>query len=106
MVQCDLVADPECFYKVVRDLKPDFVIHTAFPFMEDVQEATPASQEKITKYVKSTQLMARAACKADVRKLVITGAATSIVGKQPKPEGVYDNSNEWANEQEVTRPNE
>lgn len=50
--------------------------------------------------------MARAACKAGVRKVVMTGAATSIIGKQPKSDGLYDNSNDWSNEKEETRPNE
>ena len=87
-------------------MKPDYVIHTAYPFIQDVFVATAESEDKIKKYVYSTQLIARAAGKANVRKLVMTGAATSVVGKQPKIEGVYDNSHEWANEKEESRPNE
>ena len=98
--------DEECFYKSVRDLKPDFVIHTAFPFIEDVQIDQPECETKIKKYIKSTRLLARAAARADVRKIVMTGAATSIVGKEPKLQGIYDNSNEWVEDKDEARPNE
>ena len=36
LIESDLIKDEECFYKAVRDLKPDYVIHTAFPFIEEV----------------------------------------------------------------------
>lgn len=36
----------------------------------------------------------------------MTGAATSVVGKEPKIQGVYDNSNEWIEDKDETRPNE
>jgi len=36
----------------------------------------------------------------------MTGAATSIVGNKPTPEGVYHDSNAWADMKEVSRPNE
>ena len=42
--------------------------------------------------------MANAACQTGVRKMVMTGAATSVIGKQPNIEGLYENSNDWANE--------
>ena len=69
-------------------------------------KATPESDEKITKYVKSSKLLAKAACRAGVRKVVMTGAATSVIGKQPKEDGAYEDSNEWADENAETRPNE
>ena len=62
-------------------MKPKYVIHTAYPFIEDIDVPTPESENKIKKYILSSQLMARASYKAGVRKLVMTGAATSIVGK-------------------------
>ena len=36
----------------------------------------------------------------------MTGAATSVIGKQPKDDGVYEDSNEWADKNAETRPNE
>jgi len=36
----------------------------------------------------------------------MTGAATSVIGPKPTPEGIYDDSNIWASYKEVTRPNE
>lgn len=36
----------------------------------------------------------------------MTGAATSVIGDTPLLEGIYRESNEWANEKEVHRPNE
>lgn len=42
----------------------------------------------------------------NVRKIVMTGAATSVIGPKPSEEGTYDDSNAWAKMAEVTRPNE
>ena len=50
------------------------------------------------KYVKSTKLLAKSAARSNVRKVVMTGAATSVVGMEPTLQGVYDNSNEWVEE--------
>lgn len=36
----------------------------------------------------------------------MTGAATSVIGPQPNPDGTYFDSNEWADAKQVTRPNE
>ena len=36
LVECDMLLDYECFYKAVKECKPDYVIHTACPFMQDV----------------------------------------------------------------------
>ena len=36
----------------------------------------------------------------------MTGAATSVIGPHPKKEGVYYDSNEWADVKDVLRPNE
>ena len=58
------------------------------------------------KYVKSTKLLAKSAARSNVRKVVMTGAATSVVGMEPTLQGVYDNSNEWVEEQNETRPTE
>jgi len=41
-----------------------------------------------------------------VKKIVMTGAATSVIGDTPLLEGIHRESNEWANEKEVHRPNE
>ena len=56
--------------------------------------------------MKSTRLLARAAARSGVQKVVMTGAATSVIGKEPKIQGVYDNSNEWIEDKDETRPNE
>ena len=101
-----MLEDPECYYKTIRDHRPDYVIHTAAPFLQNVTKATSESDEKIRKYVHSTKLLAKAACRAGVRKVVMTGAATSVIGKEPKEDGTYENSNDWADEKEETRPNE
>ena len=36
LIQCDMASDPECYYKAITETKPDYVIHTAAPFMSDV----------------------------------------------------------------------
>ena len=65
--------------------------------------------KKLEAYVKSTRSLARAACHNNtVRKLVMTGAATSVTSPYPKDEddGVYRDSLLWADKTMVTRPNE
>ena len=36
MMHCDMLNDNECFYKAVKECQPDYVIHTACPFLLDV----------------------------------------------------------------------
>jgi hypothetical protein len=36
----------------------------------------------------------------------MTGAATSVIGKAPTGDGVYNNSLQWANKLDMTKPNE
>ena len=33
LIDCDMLADEECYYKAIQEIKPDYVIHTACPFM-------------------------------------------------------------------------
>ena len=63
-------------------------------------------EERTVKYRNATQLLTRGACRESVRKIVMTGAATSVIGPHPKKEGVYYDSNEWADVKDVLRPNE
>lgn len=51
-------------------------------------------------------MLYRGACRENVLKMVMTGAATSVIGDKPRLDGVYTDSNEWAKPTEVTRPNE
>ena len=62
--------------------------------------------ERTQKYRDATRLLAKGACREQVRKIVMTGAATSVIGPKPREDGTYYNSNEWANPKEVNRPNE
>ena len=110
LVACDMIQDEECFYKAIRDIKPDYVVHTAAPFIEDVapkdDDARKQVQLRTNKYREATRLLARAACRENVRKIVMTGAATNVIGDKPEIEGIYRDSNVWANINEVNRPNE
>lgn len=110
LIECDMVQDPECYYKAIKDVKPDYVIHTAAPFMLDVSandsEVVKTINERTSKYHLATQLLARGACRENVRKVVMTGAATSVIGDKPRLDGTYHDSNEWATIKEVVRPNE
>lgn len=54
----------------------------------------------------ATKLLAKSSCQENVRKVVMTGAATSVIGPKPTAEGTYDDSNAWAKISEVIRPNE
>ena len=36
----------------------------------------------------------------------MTGAATNVIGDKPDEEGIYRDSNVWANLNDVNRPNE
>lgn len=62
--------------------------------------------ERTNKYQNATKLLAKSACRENVRKVVMTGAATSVIGDKPRPDGTYNDSNEWATIKEVIRPNE
>ena len=44
-----MLSDPECYYKAITETKPDYVIHTAAPFMSDVGPKEEA-EEKIQSY--------------------------------------------------------
>lgn len=89
-------------------MRPDYVIHTAAPFIDDVdfRDETKIAEvnERTNSYKNATKLLARSACHQKVRKVVMTGAATSVVGDSPLGDGVYRDSNDWA--KDVNRPNE
>jgi dTDP-4-dehydrorhamnose reductase len=34
--ECDMVKDPTCYAAIVRDQKPDYIIHSASPFFDDI----------------------------------------------------------------------
>ena len=91
-------------------MKPDYVVHTAAPFIDDVamkdDEARKNVQLRTSRYNEATRLLARAACRENVRKIVMTGAATNVIGDKPDEEGIYRDSNVWANLNDVNRPNE
>ena len=110
LIDCDMVQDEECYYKAIKEHRPDYVIHTACPFMQDVAAADESAQKIVEdrqiKYRNATKLLAKGACRENVRKIVMTGAATSIIGNKPTKEGTYFDSNAWADVKEVTRPNE
>ena len=33
LIDCDMLQDEECYYKAIKETKPDYIIHTASPFM-------------------------------------------------------------------------
>ena len=85
------------------------MIHTACPFLLDVganHDDKSEVNQRIKQYQIASKLLAKSACRYDVRKVVMTGAATSVIGPKPNQEGTYYDSNEWADIKEVTRPNE
>ena len=110
LVACDMLQDEACFARVIQETKPDYVIHTAAPFIAevDLRDEKVASQvaSRTHKYHMATKLLAKSACAHHVRKVVMTGAATSVIGDHPRSEGTYHDSNEWASLKSVSRPNE
>lgn len=59
-----MIKDPSCFEKVIRDVKPEFVIHTASPFFDEVGEKESNTSTKdnntITKnYIQAGRLLVR-----------------------------------------------
>ena len=103
--ETDMLQDYECYYKLIKEVKPHYVIHTACPFISAVitgsQEEEKEINGRIKAYVKATRLLAKSACANGVRKIVMTGAATSVIGKAPRGNGVYDDSKVWAYEAEM-----
>ena len=91
-----MVQDEECYYKAIKEIKPDFVVHTAAPFIADVSLKDDAvkkeAEMRTIKYREATRLLAKGACLENVRKIAMTGAATSVIGDKPTTEGVYRNS--------------
>ena len=47
LVECDMLQDEECYYKAVMETKPDYVIHTAAPFMTDVVSSDQESVKRV-----------------------------------------------------------
>lgn len=55
LVECDMLQDNECYYKAIKETKPDYVIHTACPFMQDVA-ATGDEKSEVNQRMKSYQM--------------------------------------------------
>lgn len=110
MHELDLLQDEECYYKAIKELKPDYVIHTACPFFHEVAPTDDQQKEDVNRRIKAyrnaSRLLAKSACQEQVKKVVMTGAATSVIGPQPKTEGSYRDSSKWAETKLMTRPNE
>ena len=108
--ELDLLQDEECYYKAIKELKPDYVIHTACPFFTEVapgdEKQKQDVKERIKRYRNSSRLLAKSACMNGVKKVIMTGAATSVIGPKPKQIGSYKDSFPWADQSQMTRPNE
>lgn len=93
----------DCYSDLVKVHKPDFIIHTACPFMEGMRLDLYSHQ--IRAYSESSKNLVEAASEIRAKKLVATGAASSIVGNTPQTE-VYNNPLVWADHELISKPNE
>lgn len=106
-----MIDNPACYAQLVEQHRPNFVIHTASPFFEEIStpqntnDKTDAVSAKINAYVRASRLVTNAACGFEAQQVVVTGAATSVIGHTPT-EDVYDDALKWASEKLQTRPNE
>lgn len=76
----------------------DYIIHTACPFIRDEDE--DVASKIISEYQLSTSEMINEALnkKDRTKKIVVTGAASSVVGQTPSAEKdfVYNDPLHWA----------
>ena len=102
-LECDMVHEPGCFEKIIRDTKPQFVIHTASPFFYEIRNNTEAQQAAdkttanniITKhYINAGRLLVREAVRQNVSRIIVTGSATSVTGVDNILES-YEDASKW-----------
>lgn len=91
----------------------DYIIHTACPFIKESDGGGTDWQQiekTIVEYKRdTTQMISDALDKKDrTKKIVLTGAASSVVGGEPSADTdfVYSDPLHWATIDEQTRPNE
>ena len=99
-----MLKDPTCFQKAIVDHTPHYVIHTACPFFDLVKGD---KNDAIKSYTKASQLLAREAVARHVKRVVVTGAATSVIGVDNfNQDGIYSDATKWATNKFEGRPNE
>ena len=58
LLSCDMLSDQECYYKAIKEVRPDYVIHTAAPFIDDVdfrdETKTAEVNERTNSYKNAT----------------------------------------------------
>ena len=107
LVEAEMKKDNNCFAKQVELYKPEFIMHTACPFMQGMN--LDQNKEEQNSYIKSTASLIDAAIEcSSTKKIVFTGAATSVVGATPETEKdyVYSDALHWADPNSFTNPNE
>ena len=84
----------------------DYVFHTAAPFFTSPN--LKEGEETIKKYFEATQALIESSIKHKVKKVVMTGSATSVVGQFPVKDKdfVYSDSYFWIDAKLINKPNE
>ena len=88
LLEANCLSSQTCFSDIAASHKPDYILHLACPFMEGLNLSLYSHQ--IRSYTESCRNLAEV---AECKKLVFTGAASSVVGMLP---GVYEDPLVWA----------
>ncbi len=79
LIDADMFTSKDCFTKGDMLKGIDYVFHTAAPLLVGGNKVE--NEEKSRMYVEATQALMETAIKEGVKKVVIVGAASSIVGQ-------------------------
>ena len=78
LVEANMLSSHSCFSDLVSSHKPDYIIHSACPFMEGTR--LDVYKDQIRGYTESSTKLAEMAMQMRAKKIVFTGAASSVVG--------------------------
>ena len=88
-----MTEDPACYSRLIDSGNFDLVMHTAAPFFEETSINNNSQVlAKIKNYRDATKYLARSAVRTAVPKVVMTGAASSVIGSNPLKENTEENS--------------
>jgi nucleoside-diphosphate-sugar epimerase len=86
------------------------VVHTAAPFFEETRIGDDAEiLARVKAYRDATKFLARSAIRNEVPKIVMTGAASSVVGAHPLKDDEtshYADATQWVDQHTFDKPNE
>lgn len=102
----DMFQNRHCFDKTELLQNTDYVFHTAAPLITTNKQAD--AEDQIKMYCEATQNLVEAAIRYKVKKVVMIGAASSVIGQHPVTEEnfVYSDPMVWVDPKTISKPNE